>query len=107
MYSWAQFANPDAVPVGRFVIDLGWNNGCDLDDIVEQVSKEVDQLELTENAPEQLGIDEEEWDLYYKDTDEGEKTLLVDNTIYPDYIWDKLDEMDIKTIYYSEDGTLL
>ena len=106
VYSWAQFPNPDAVPVGRFVIDLGWNNGCDLDEVVEQVSEQVDYLELTENAPEQLEIPEDEWDLYYKETEEGPRTLLIDNNIYPDYIWDKLKEIDMKTIYISEEDTL-
>ena len=106
IYSWSKYPNTDALPDGRFVINLGFNQASVAEEQVEQCAEIIDIIDLTGYACAQLDIPEEEWDLYYKETDSGPKTLLTEDVIYPDFVWESLKDMDIKTVYYTEEQVI-
>jgi len=102
IYPWCSDGCVDALPHMFVVVNLGFNEGSTEGEEVEEVSSFLDELSLLDEPLKQNHILEEEWDLYYKQTDSGPKTLLTDEVILPDYMWESIkDHNDIPYAYHS------
>ena len=102
IYPWASDGCTDALPHMMVVVNLGFNEGSTDGDEVEDISTFLGEISLLDDPMKQNHILEEEWDLYYKQTDSGPKTLLMDDQCVPDYQWNAIkDHCDIPYAYHS------
>ena len=83
-FYWASLGCPDAMPAGVLAFKLGQN---DTDFDVEWAN----HLGLLDNAAEQLGFDDEDKDLLFRDPDGGDNpTYLIDSVIVSDWMWNQI-----------------
>ena len=100
IYPWASDGLTDATPHMMVVVNLGFNEGAT--ECVDEIESFLEEVDLLSDPLRQNHILQEEWDLYYKETESGPKTLLTDEQIVPDYQWYAIkDHCDIPFAYHS------
>ena len=103
-FYWASIGCPDAMPAGIIAFKLGLNE-ADFDDEEEPnaIMECASGFGLLDDAAEQLGFNDEDKDLLFRDPDGGDNpTYLTANVIVSDWMWSQI-KMHPGLVYSEHD----
>ena len=92
VYYWASIGCPDAMPAGALAFKLGMNE-ANFDDSEEcdAILECAADLGLLDDAAEQLGFEDEDKDLLFRDPEGGDDpNYLTANCLVSDWMWSQL-----------------